>query len=75
MAIAMDGLVCVAIGCLLIFLNKPFARRYVRLQRRLLDFDPGRRGVRRGRVVAVFMGVTFVLLGVSLLSFPLIGRP
>lgn len=62
-----DGLVCVAIGCLLILLNKPFARGYARLQNRLLGFDPGRHGVRRGRVVAVFVGTVFVLLGISLL--------
>lgn len=64
-----DGLVCVAVGCLQIVLNKPFARGYTRFQNRLLGFDPGRHGVRRGWVVAVF-----VLLGISLLAFPLIGR-
>lgn len=74
MAQIADGLVCAAIGCLLIFLNKPFAHGYARFQNRLLGFDSGERGVRRGRIVAVFVGVVFVLLGVSLLSSPLVGR-
>lgn len=33
MANAADGLVCAAVGCRLIVLNKPFTRCYVRLQR------------------------------------------
>lgn len=74
MAQTVDGLICVGVGGLLIFLNKPFARYYAWLQRRLLGFDPGERGVGRGRVVVVFVGVAFVLLGISLLSFPSIGR-
>ncbi len=74
MADAMDGLICVGIGCLLILFNGPFARGYARFQNRLLRFDPGRRGVMRGRIVAVFVGVIFVLLGISLLLSPLIGR-
>jgi len=74
MANATDGLVCAGIGCLLIFFNKPFARGYARLQNRLLGSDPDQHGIRRGRIVAILVGVIFVLLGVSLLLSPLIGR-
>lgn len=73
MAKISDGLVCAAVGCLLIFLNEPFARGYARFQNRLLGFDPGERGIRRGRIVAVLVGVVFILLGVSLLSSALVG--
>ena len=69
MAQTAGWLVYAGIGCLLIVLNKPFARGYARFQNRLLGFDPGERGIRRGRIVAVFVGVVFVLLGISLLSF------
>lgn len=68
MANVAEGLVCVGFGCLLIFFNKPFARGYTRLQNRLLGLAPGERSIRRGRIVAVFVGVVFVLLGISLLS-------
>lgn len=74
MAKTAEGLACAAIGCLLIVLNKPFARGYARFQNRLFGFDPGQRGVVRGRIVATFVGVVFVLLGVLLLLSPLIGR-
>lgn len=69
-----EGLTCAAIGCLLIVLNKPFACGYARFQNHLFGFDSGERGIVRGRIVAVFVGVIFVLLGVLLLLSPLVGR-
>lgn len=62
-----DGLVCVSIGCLLIFLNKPFARGYAGLRNRLLSFNTSGSSIRRGRIIAVFVGVVLVFLGILLL--------
>jgi hypothetical protein len=74
MAHAAEGLVYVGIGCLLILFNGPFARGYARFQNRLLRFDLGQQGIRRGRTVAIFVGMVFVLLGVLLLLYSLIGK-
>jgi hypothetical protein len=61
------GVVGIVVGVLLIVFRKPFARKTVRDQNAFWGFRMGERHVRISELVAVPIGIGFIVMGVWML--------
>jgi hypothetical protein len=61
------GIVSIVIGVLLIVYRKPFARKSVRQQNAFWGLRMGKRDVRILEIVAVSMGIGWIVMGIWML--------